>query len=148
MGTLVYNVRYSFNTYADVLTDFLAAKGKNIQTAKGLAKVVHKLWTTDPEISQHVRTEFKKVPFSIWYEFVLGGLRDAGEVYGDEGEWLVKNKKLKVPKGSILYVTEGKLYDAIIEEFDLDRHYKVKRIDHNKMEKARTKWHVRRMGGS
>jgi 8-oxo-dGTP pyrophosphatase MutT (NUDIX family) len=148
MGTLVYNVRYSFNTYADVLTDFLAAKGKNIQTAKGLAKVVHKLWTTDPEISQHVRTEFKKVPFSIWHEFVLGGLRDAGEVYGDEGEWLVKNKKLKVPKGSILYVTEGKLYDAIIEEFDLDRHYKVKRIDHNKMEKARTKWHVRRMGGS
>ena len=67
-------------------------------------------------------------------------------VYGSEGEWLLKDKKLKVPKGSLLYITDGKVYDDIIEKYDLDRHYKIKRSDHAKMEKARTKWHVRRMG--
>ena len=146
MGTITYNVRYSVNSFIAPLAKFLQERGKSVKNVKGLTKTIFKLWTTDPDISQHNRTEFKKIPFAVWLKFVTGGLVRAGEVYGDEGEWLVKDKKLKVPKGSALYVTKGKLYDGIIDEYDLDRHYKIKRIDHAKMEKAKVQWMVRRMG--
>jgi hypothetical protein len=38
---------------------------------------------------------------------ILGGLAKVKQIYGSEGEWIVKDKSLKVPKGSTLLVLKA-----------------------------------------
>ncbi|RLA38978.1 MAG: hypothetical protein DRR06_19870 [Gammaproteobacteria bacterium] len=44
------------------------------------------------------------LPDSKLQKYIYDGLLDMGKVYKVEGEWLIKNKKLVIPKGSILYI--------------------------------------------
>jgi hypothetical protein len=46
----------------------------------------------------------RKAPDSILQKAVFGMAEAIGKVYGDEGEWIIKDKSLKIPKGSHLYI--------------------------------------------
>jgi len=44
-----------------------------------------------------------------WEKSIIEGLKHVAEVYGDEGEWLIKDKKLKIPSKSKLLVLKSPL---------------------------------------
>lgn len=55
----------------------------------------------------------KKISYQEFYAICEKALRDLGEVYRSEGEWLIKDKNLRIPPGSILYI---KLPSIILRE--------------------------------
>ena len=147
--------------------DFSDHGTDDIQTVKGLVKRLHDVF------SKSGHWESKGIPLSSFDRAIRKALKSIGNIYTSEGEWLVKDKKLKVPMGSILYVTSSILpedveqrrldgtltrldrathrleidqadeYDRIIEENNLDRRYKVLRIDPIKFNRAREKWQLK-----
>ena len=50
----------------------------------------------------------QKTPDSVLEKGVFGMAKIIKQIYGDEGEWVVKDKTLKIPKGSYLYILARK----------------------------------------
>ena len=51
---------------------------------------------------------------------IYKGFEDIGKVYGDEGEWVVKNDYLKIPKGSFLFLLAPKKAYKEMEKLKLE----------------------------
>lgn len=139
--------------------DFEAKGTADIKTVKGLAKRLH-------QVGLRVR-DTEDVPLSTWQVLARRAMERIGSTYDSEGEWLVKDKKLKVPKGSALYVTASSLppdiekkrqagtlteqdkfihrseieradnLDRLIKEYKLDQRYRVFRLSAEKLHKAK-----------
>lgn len=134
----------------------------DIKTVKGLAKRV-------ADVFKDGGYNYNDITLPAWERAIRKALKSIGSTFNDEGEWLVKDKKLKIPSGSTLFVTSdhklppdveerrqaGTLtgldemvhgheikyagqYDKMIKKYDLDKRYKVQRIDKEKFDKARS----------
>ena len=118
----------------------------DIKTVKGLAKRV-------ADVFKDGGHNYKDIPLTAWERAIRKGLKSIGNTFADEGEWLVKDKKLKIPSGSTLFVPKDEAvtptlwdkepvkndrFDQMIKKYDLDKRYKVQRIDKAKFDKARS----------
>lgn len=81
-----------------------ACTGKSWNTVKELATLWQpgiKAWVEDTGKSK--ANEFiSKMTIQDWMQVIELGCKAAKATYGDEGEWIVKDKVLRVPKGSRL----------------------------------------------
>lgn len=135
---------------------------KDVQTVSGLAKLIHLHAQKDRDLKSLTREQ--------WTKLLRKGLEDIGRTYHDEGEWLVKDRKLVIPPGSTLWITKHPLppetearrlrsekrtaddfvhdwaieannrYDQRIKDLDLQSKYSVIRVDRNKFDQAKSKW--------
>jgi hypothetical protein len=118
----------------------------DIKTVKGLAKRV-------ADVFKDGGHNYKDITLPAWERAIRKALKSIGNTFADEGEWLVKDKKLKIPSGSTLFVTKDEAvtptlwdkepvkadrFDQMIKKYDLDKRYKVQRIDRAKFDKARS----------
>lgn len=155
-----------------IIADYLSRSREDVKTVKGLSSRLRREILSSREITDSRRERLASYPLSVWTEMFRRGLERVGAIYGDEGEWLVKDRKLRVPRGSILYITDpltpqlsrkrarGELteaekfahrydlakadeYDRLIEKYKLARRYKIKRLSAEKMEAARNRWYLR-----
>lgn len=147
--------------------DFADNGTDDIKTVKGLSKRMHNVF------SKSGHWESKDIPLESFERVLRKALLKIGKVYSTEGEWLIKDRKLIVPDGSVLFVTDSSLppdveerrkagtlsrvdsflhkakidkadkLDRLIKENNLERRYKVRRINPAKFDKARTLWHSR-----
>ena len=142
-----------------------AAEGfANVRTLKGLATLVQKYAQKDVDL--------KGMTVEQWTKLLRMCLESVGSTFSDEGEWLVKDRKLKIPPKSILWISKYPLpedvearrkagettkmddflhshiennntMDRLIKDLNLDQRYIVRRIDKKKFDEARSKWTVR-----
>lgn len=141
LGQLSYNIRNKRTRIEEVL----GKEYQNVKTAAGLAKILAK---NIPVIEEQ-----------DWLSFVKIALSSIGRIYAGEGEWLVKDRRLKIPEGSVLWVTTHKSsidptvpyvnkwaqdkeaeLDSVINEYGLDKKYRLLRIDASRFDNARSKW--------
>ena len=164
--------KYSGLLYAAERGDFRKAVEKafeggtsNIKSVKGLAKVI-----ADAAKDSH---NLRDLSLADWEAIVRQGLRHIGETYADEGEWLVKDRKLKIPPNSTLWISKYPLpedvearrktgdtsklddfvhgssikanddMDRLIKDLNLEQKYTVRRIDRKRFDEARSKWAVK-----
>jgi len=78
---------------------FSSPEAKKAQTVKALAAV---FYAKDNER----KSRKLDIDLSTWEQLIRGGLQRLGKIYSSEGEWIVKDKKIVVPKGSVLFVTK------------------------------------------
>jgi len=71
-----------------------------------------------------------------WMAVVRDGLKRVGDIYGDEGEWLVKSDTFVVPEGSRLLIMKGSYprgefqrQQEEVSRLDLRSRYKVSFLD-------------------
>lgn len=146
------------------MEDVLRKTGfENVKTAKGLAKMLM-------EAAKSSKRSSVDLPLPVWEKLTRKALLKIGKVYSEEGEWLVKDQSLKVPHGSVLFVTGTDLppeveerrkagtltkqdefifrpdieaankRDATIRDLHLDKRYKIHRISRKKFDAARSAW--------
>lgn len=108
-----YNVQYTAagQSYAHVAYK----KSTNINSSKDLVKWIRKAGEVLRK-EEEEKTSFKnhhilaviddieKLSDKAIEDSIHKGFEEIGKVYGDEGEWVVKDDYLKVPKGSYLYI--------------------------------------------
>jgi len=169
-STLAYSLNHDSWYFNKAFTDYLSSNRKDIQTVQGLADRLYRAWTRsdDPKVRRTAEEAGKDTVLSM----VRSALEGIGSTYKGEGEWLVKDRKLKVPPGSILYVSsvvpeglqqrraDGSLteidkavhhyalnkqveMEETIEQYRLDKKYKVIFVDDKKFDAARMKWYGR-----
>jgi len=92
--------------------------------------------------------------FEWWRKTLMAGLKNMGQLYKSESEWLVKGNSLKIPPGSKIYVVEPsyykEAYDKMIDAngdkaklwgVDMKNVQKYKRWV-ELVDKIKTKWDV------
>lgn len=139
---------------------------RNINTVRGLARLVAQAAQKSKNLND--------VTLEDWDELIRNGLKHVGAVYGNEGEWLVKDETLRIPPGSQLWISkivlppdvearriagettklDGFSYgyaiksnddvDKTIDDNNLKHKYKLSRIDKKKFDEARQKWYIKR----
>jgi len=60
--------------------------------------------------------ELLELPNKTLSDIFLAATKSIGEIYKSEGEWIVKDADLKIPKGSYLYVLTT--YDELIDRYE------------------------------
>jgi hypothetical protein len=112
------NKKYSDAHYAGQYFGFYQALSyiykDSINGSKDLAKWVVKkglpeLEKDRPELSHYIGL-LKKLTIRDWEESIIEGLKTVAKVYGNEGEWILKNGILKVPPKSKLLVVKSPMY--------------------------------------
>jgi hypothetical protein len=135
---------------------------KDVKTVKGLATLVQK----------HAQKDFdlKGMTVEQWTKLLRMCLESVGSTFKSEGEWLVKDRKLKIPPNSTLWISKYPLpedvearrqagettkmddfvhgssikanddMDRLIKDLNLEQRYTVRRIDKKKFDEARSKW--------
>lgn len=94
-------------------------KQTNINSSKDLVRWIRKAGEVLRK-EQEEKTSFKdhhiiaviddieKLSDKSIEDSIKGAFEEIGKTYGDEGEWVIKNDYLKVPKGSYLYILAPK----------------------------------------
>jgi hypothetical protein len=106
-------------------------------------------WRRDQEWA---RKTWNEIPVGEWQRAVLDGLRYVGEVYRSEGEWLVKDRTLRVPPGSRLLLkrppetwpstrARDDAVETLVAQHGLDRKYKVQYMSDARFGQAQTAFH-------
>jgi len=86
-----------------------------------------------------------------WEDAIVGGLKIAGQLYKGEGEWIVKDNVLKIPKKSRLFVLfsqsdvqkDPKFHyipadlREMVKKYNLDKKYRIFYIDPKKWNEIR-----------
>lgn len=147
--------------------DFAENGTDDIQTVKGLANRIYEVF------SKANHWESKDIALTSYERAVRKALKSIGSIYSTEGEWLVKDRKLRIPPGSTLWVSKQPLppdvakrraageltaldksfhryelaradaLDKAIEDLGLRQRYKVIRVDKQKFDAARSKWYTK-----
>ena len=78
---------------------FGSPEAKKAQTVKALAAV---FYAKDKER----KSRKLDIDLPTWEQIIRGGLQRLGKIYSSEGEWIVKDKKLIIPKGSVLFISK------------------------------------------
>jgi hypothetical protein len=119
-----------------------------INTAKDLANWLHGN-ATEATSGWNTREAFKRLAVTEWEKLVLAGVGFMGAQYEDECEIQVRDKTLKVPKGSLLYVLAGSGYPIKNEDViganlpALEAHYgRVFIVGSTSSARARSSWKV------
>jgi hypothetical protein len=116
---------------------------------------------------------YKDINLPAWDRAIRKGLKSIGNTFADEGEWLVKDRKLKIPPKSTLWISKYPLpedvearrkagettktdefvhssniktnntMDRLIKDLNLDQRYIVRRVEKRKFDEAKSKWVVR-----
>lgn len=68
---------------------------------------------------KHYLKSIKKLTLKDWEHSIIKGLEKVSEIYGGESEWIVKDKKLRIPKDSTLVVLKSRLSDMDYSFLDL-----------------------------
>lgn len=160
-------------TYGYIFGKYIDNNREQFKGLRSFAQHLRKAILSSKDVPPYKRERLEAVPDKAWLSYVTNGFKNIGNVYKDEGEWLVKDRKLKIPRGSFLYVSDplrsdirrklekGELtkvekemvhhyaiekaeeLDRAIEKYGFDKHYNVKRINDRKMEDAKSKFFVR-----
>lgn len=142
----------------------------SVKTVRGLAALIHKHAQSDADL--------KELTIPKWEKLLRMALESVARIYKSEGEWLVKDRTLRIPKGSTLWITRYPLppeveekikngtlteldrfshrwaidanerLDGLIKDLNLEQRYTVRRIDKTKFDEARSKWASRPVKGS
>lgn len=82
-----------------------AAEGINVNSIVDLVAWVMKV---APAVAQDKQGEWGRdmviLPIADWEYLINEAVLAIGKIYSDEGEWIVKDKVLKIPTGSTLYI--------------------------------------------
>lgn len=95
-GWIDYNG--SFSKLDDYVKEF-----KNIKDVKDLVNFIMSRMDDSNGI-------LKAKGFEWWRKTIMAGLKNMGQLYKSESEWLVKGGSLKIPPGSKIYVVEPSYY--------------------------------------
>ncbi len=115
-ATLAHDIEHTaaYQSYAH----FAFKKSVNINSTKDLVKWIRKTgndvkaeeeqreWKSYERI--RIVDTLKEMPDSKIEKAIYDGFKKIGEIYGDEGEWIVKDRTLNVPRNSHLYVLMSK----------------------------------------
>lgn len=138
----------------------------DIKTVKGLAKRF-------AEVFKDGGHDYRGITITAWERAIRKALKSIGQTFNDEGEWLVKDRKLKIPPKSTLWISKYPLpedvearrkagettkrddfvhsshikgnntMDRMIKDLNLGQRYIVRRVEKRKFDEAKSKWAVR-----
>ncbi len=101
--TLSYNVKAlppKINGVKDFVKYFRKSLEHSVKEQEG------KDWPNHEIID--IAERMRKVSDTVLQKHVFDMYKDIEKIFGDEGEWIIKDKTLKIPKGSILYILVDK----------------------------------------
>jgi hypothetical protein len=158
LGDAAYQIRYYGSS---VIEREHWPPSRKIQSARGLARWLYTLdW-----FGRGSTTTIKDlgVSFDNWLASVRRTLLLMGATYADEGEWIVKNKKIQIPKRSVLLLPPDdyevtwtdpetrKLRKStigqLLDDYGLRRRFKIARFDPNRFRQKKERRQARRWEG-
>jgi len=122
MATILYNIGYGTLAPSWYGREYQMEK-PTINSIKDLAVWIQKATVSIAKKNKKsIVEDAEKLTFADWIPLVVTSLENIGSVYQDEGEWLIKDDTMSIPKDSTLFigveVDPKTISDQAREEFD------------------------------
>jgi hypothetical protein len=119
----------------------LAKKWRDTASAAVEKKVEeNKKWLDEAEVQEMRNRYAEALDLKNLSTLVKAALTVIGKDFVWEGEWILKDKNLRIPNGSRLVLIRGKpQQEEAVKQYGLDKHYKILWADSKKLDQASMK---------